>query len=93
MALTEQEKERIIEDEKLRAETRKEQMLGRCGTGRMGRFCCGWGGCVGKALLVILVLTVAFCGLWRHHGCSPGYGYDKPAVQGSMPAPDSAMNK
>jgi hypothetical protein len=92
MALTEQEKERIKEDEKLRLETRKEQMSGRCGTGRMGRFCCGWGGVL-MALLVVLVLVAVFCGVRSHHGCYPGYCYDKPAVQGSIATPDSATKK
>ena len=98
MELNEQDKERIIAEEKLRMETRKEffkenfgGMHGPGGWGSPWRG--GWHGyrCGGfgffKGLFLALVIFGLFH-LWHHPYCGtyPGYYYGAPAY----PAPQSA---
>jgi hypothetical protein len=97
MELNEQEKERIIAEEKLRMETRKEflkENLGKEGCGMpfrggwYGRGCYG-GGCHRfgflKCLLIAAVIVFAVCHFWHHNYCGgPGYYGGNPAV--SQPA-------
>jgi len=83
MELSQDEKDRIIAEEKLRMETRKEFFKENFGHGRWGgRWRGGWqgrgchyhyGGGFVKILLVALVVFAA-CHFW-HHDCWPGYGY------------------
>lgn len=97
MELNEQEKERIVAEEKLRMETRKEFFKENFGGGRWGGGWHGGYGCHGyrcggfgffKALLLVVVLFGLFH-LWHRPYCGayPGYyGYPYPAPQ-SAPAP------
>jgi len=99
MELNEQDKERIVAEEKLRMETRKEYFkehfggmhgMGRWGGGWHGYGCHGYR-CGGfgffKGLLLAAVIF-GFFHLWHHPYCgAPGYyGYPYPAPQ-SAPAP------
>ncbi len=97
MELNEQDKERIIAEEKLRMETRKEFFKENFGGMRgMGRWGGGWNGygchghrCGGGIFKVLILGLVIFglCHLWhRPYGCwGPGY-YGVPAY----PAPQAA---
>ncbi len=106
MELNEQEKERIIAEEKLRMETRKEffrENFGRGGWG--GPWRGGWHGygchgyrCGGFGVLKGILLALLIVGLFhmwhRPFFCGyPGYyGYPYPAPQ-SAPAPQPPANK
>lgn len=99
MELNEQDKERIIAEEKLRMETRKEffkENFGGMGWhGRWGSRWHGYGchGHHGFGLFKILVLGLAIfglCHLWHGPTCGwgPGYyGYPPPAPQSAPQAP------
>ena len=103
MELNEQDKERIVAEEKLRMETRKEFFKenfggmhgwhGRWGGGWHGNGCHGYrcGGGFFKALILVAVLF-GLCHLWHHTACGyPGYyGYPSPAPQ-SAPAPQPSV--
>jgi hypothetical protein len=97
MELNEQDKERIIAEEKLRMETRKDYFkenfggmrgMGRWGGGWHGYGCHGYrcGGGLFKILILGLVIFGA-CHLWHRPYCGgyPGY-YGSPAPQ-AAPAP------
>jgi len=101
MELNEQDKERIIAEEKLRMETRKdffkENFGGMHGWGRWGG---GWHGygchgyrCGGFGLFKILVLGLVIAGLchfWHRPCYGPyGYGYYPPPVQNQAPTAPS----
>ena len=91
MELSDQEKERIAAEEKVRHEARKalhrEEWGGCCGRGGHG-----WGhrGGFWKGLIVGLLLCAAF-GMLRHHGkCGYGHGYmagPGGCAQMAQPAP------
>ena len=71
MALTQKEKDRIIEEEKARLEARrdfyKESYGGHCGHGS-GCHCCGRGWGFGKFILAVIILyTVFHC--WHNSNC------------------------
>ena len=94
MELNEQDKERIVAEEKLRMETRKEFFKENFGGMRgMGRWGGGWQGygchshrCGGGIFKVLILGLVIFglCHLWHRPYCG---GY--PSTYGS-PAPQSA---
>jgi hypothetical protein len=100
MELNEQEKERIIAEEKLRMETRKEffkENFGRGGWGGhmpfrgawYGRGCYG-GGCHRVGFLKVLVIAgviFAACHFWHRPYCDGSYygGYQVPAQQTAPP--------
>ncbi len=98
MELNEQDKERIIAEEKLRMETRKEFFKDNFGgMGWGGRWGGGWHGygChgyrCGGGLFKVLVLGLAIfglCHLW-HRGGPCGYGAYAPQVQNQAPAAPS----
>ena len=89
MALSDQEKERIIEEEKVRAEARAQH----------GGDCCGGGGCCGghghyrrggflKGLLVGALAFWAVSALCRHHCGGMGmYGHGCAMAPGCYGAP------
>lgn len=105
MELNEQEKERIIAEEKLRMETRKEFLKENFGGMHgWGRWRGGWQGygchgyrCGGfgffKALLLVLVVFGLFH-LWHRpcFGPTSGYGYYPPAAS-SAPVPQAPPAK
>jgi hypothetical protein len=90
MELSQEEKDRIVAEEKLRMETRKEffkENFGRHGWGWRG----GWQGhgchrpCGGGfvKVLVIALIIFAACHFW-HNSCGygmPYYGYGAPVYQ------------
>ncbi len=98
MELNEQEKERIVAEEKLRMETRKEFFKENFGRGGWGmRFRGGWhGGCYGggcchrggilKCLLIVAVIFAA-CHFWHGPYCAGQgyYGCQAPAAQTAPP--------
>jgi hypothetical protein len=97
MELSQEEKDRIIAEEKLRMQTRKEFFQENFGHGRWGGpWRGGWGGygchrhCGGGFFKVLLIALVVFaaCHFW-HNGCmnNPCYGYGAPAYQIQQQAP------
>jgi hypothetical protein len=107
MELNEQEKERIIAEEKLRMETRKEffkDHFGRGGWGmpfRGGHFRGGWygGGCYGGGchrfgflkVLVIAGVIFAACHFWHRPYCD-GPGYYGGSAPTQQTAPPAVKN-
>ncbi len=86
MALTEQEKERITEEEKLRQEIRQQHHKGCGGSsrcGRFGRWCCGI-----KLVVVVLILAAIF---W-HRPWHCNYN-DRPIVSNPTSAAEMAPKK
>jgi hypothetical protein len=96
MELNEQEKERIIAEEKLRMETRKDffkENFGRGGWGGhwMHRGGYGYYGCHRFGFLKVLVIAgviFSVCHFWHRPYCDGGYygGYQAPAQQAAPPA-------
>ncbi len=80
MALSDQEKERITEEEKLRMDVRQQMLGGCCGAGRWRRHCCGWRGGVIKLVILAVVLGAIFWHPW-HHCRNDGYGPRPPAAE------------
>jgi len=97
MELNEQEKERIIAEEKLRMETRKEffkenfggPWRGHWGGGWHGYGCHrSWGFGIFKALILALIIVGLFhCWHRPCYGPYYGYGYCPPSAPQSAPAP------
>jgi hypothetical protein len=90
MELSQEEKDRIIAEEKLRFETTSQMMKEKWGSGHghgWDRGFMGYGchrGCFWKGLLVGILLAVLFCFLCHHHGYEGrgwhhgGYGHWAP---------------
>ncbi len=105
MELSQEEKERIIAEEKLRMETRKDFLMNNFGQGGWGgHWRGGWYGhgcrrhCGGGFFKVLLVALIVFaaCHFW-HHSCMNGpgyYGYGAPAcpAQSAPAVPPSTKN-
>lgn len=103
MELNEQDKERIIAEEKLRMETRKEFFKENfSGMGWHHRWGGGWHGygchgyrCGGFGFFKIVLLALVIfglCHLWRGPACGwgPGYyGYPPVSAPQSAPAPQA----
>ena len=97
MELNEQDKERIIAEEKLRMETRKEFFKENFGgMGWRGRWGGGWHGygchgyrCGGGFFRILVLGLVIFglCHLWHRGAYGPcGYGAYPPPIQSQVPA-------
>ena len=87
MELSQEDKDRIIAEEKLRLETRKEflkeHMYSGCGSRR-----CGWGLFRGLAFLLLL-FALFHC--WHRPYCGWGPGYcNHPVTQTPQAAPSPA---
>jgi hypothetical protein len=102
MELSQDEKDRIIAEEKLRMETRKEFFKENFGHGGWGgHWRGGWrGGCYGHRcggglfkVLVLGLVIFGLCHLW-HRPCFYGNGcyYGAPAPQAAPAVPPAAKN-
>jgi len=80
MELSQEEKDRIIAEEKLRMETRRE-FLSECGHGRCGDRHCGRG--LFRVLAIVLVLSALFH-FWHRPYCGGG-PQSTPTAPSSVP--------
>ena len=95
MELSEQEKERIAAEEKVRFEAQRQLMREHYKCGRYGHRCRGgWFGGVFKVLLLVLLVGAIFWHPWRpwHYGYYGDCRADRPAAQQQTP-PQVAPNK
>lgn len=90
MELSEQEKERIAAEEKVRFEAQRQLMREHYRGWRHGHGCRGgWFGGVFKVLLLVLLVGAIFWHPWRpwHYGYYGDRRYDRPAVQQQQQTP------
>jgi uncharacterized iron-regulated membrane protein len=95
MELSEQEKERIAAEEKVRFEAQRQLMREHYRGWRYGHRCRGgWFGGVFKVLLLVFLFSAIFWHPWRpwHYGYYADCGAGRPAVQ-QQTSPEAAPNK
>jgi len=99
MELSDQEKERIAAEEKVRFEAQRQLMREHYRGWRHGHGCRGgWFGGVFKVLLVVLIVGAIFWHPWRPHYGYYDCRYARPAVQQQQQtppqtSPEAAPNK